>query len=99
MGRLETTTATKVSRQAQRLPLTAPSGPDCGKGVLVGDCVDVFRRWRTYGQDRYGTDGTCQYDEDGAAEQQHQCQPTSQRGVYAPQKLLSCQQHERSSSD
>jgi hypothetical protein len=52
--------------------------------VLVGDCADVFRRWRTYSQDCYSSDCTCQYDEHGAAEQQHQCQSTSQCGVYAP---------------
>jgi hypothetical protein len=41
MGRLLTTMATKVSRQAQRLPLTAPSGPDCGGLVLAESCVGV----------------------------------------------------------
>lgn len=45
MGRFVTMMATKVSRQAQELPLTAPSGPAWGKGVLAnhGRCpVDVW---------------------------------------------------------
>jgi hypothetical protein len=33
--------ATKVSRQAHRLPLTAPSGPDCEGLVLAKGCVGV----------------------------------------------------------
>jgi len=31
MGKLVTTIATNVSRQAHKLPLTAPSGPDYGR--------------------------------------------------------------------
>jgi hypothetical protein len=84
MGRLVTMMATKVSRQAQRLPLTAPSGPDWGGFALARGFFDVLDDGKTYGQDRYGTDGACEYDEHGAAEQQHQCQSTPQRGVYAP---------------
>jgi hypothetical protein len=42
MGRLETTTATKVSRQAQRLPLTAPSGPDWKRLLLAEEVFYCF---------------------------------------------------------
>ena len=88
MGRLLTTMATKVSRQAQRLPLTAPSGPDCEGLVLAKGCAEFQGVGGTYGQDRDGTDGSRKDDEHGAAEQQHQCQSTPERGVYAPEKLL-----------
>ena len=68
MGRLLTTMATKVSRQAQRLPLTAPSGPDCEGLVLAKGCAEFQGVGGTYGQDRDGADGTCKDDEYGAAE-------------------------------
>ena len=75
--------ATKVSRQAQELPETAPSGPDCG-GVMrvslracylmVGLKTGGMFDWVSGGEGGLylaydnGSDCACHDDEDGAAE-------------------------------
>lgn len=78
--------ATNVSRHAQRLPLTAPSGPDYGV-VSVVKAATLLDLLETYCENGDCADRSCKDDEHRAAEQQHQCQLAPDCDVHAPQEL------------
>lgn len=84
MGRFVTIMATNVSRQAQRLPLTAPSGPDCGRLTSADYCSRHFVVDETYSEDGHGVDRACEHDEYCTAEEDHQGQSASKRNVHTP---------------